>query len=167
MKALFAARNVRAALLLGAGLVLGVAGARAYPPAPAYSIENSVKSFSMDAIEKTRAGYQHWFFDRNFAQGRTVKMTVVGPHLASHAPHEHDGHEFFFVLEGRAEFLLDGKTRQVGPQTAMYAAPHVLHGIKNVGDTELKYLVIKDYPWPPEATPPETMPQPGPSAAAR
>jgi quercetin dioxygenase-like cupin family protein len=142
--------------LLGTGALLGAAVARAgtpartgTPPAPAYDIENSVKSFSMDAIEKTKAGYQHFFFDKTFAEGRTIKLTVVGPRLASHAPHSHEGHEFFFVLEGKAEFFLNGKTRVVGPQTALYCAPQSLHGIKNVGDGELKYLVIKDYPWPP------------------
>ena len=142
--------------LLGTGALLGAAVARAgtpagagTTPAPAYNIDNSVKSFSTDAIEKTKVGYQHFFFDKSFAEGRTIKLSVVGPHLASHPPHSHEGHEFFFVLEGKAEFFLNGKTRVVGPQTALYCAPQSLHGIKNVGDGELKYLVIKDYPWPP------------------
>ena len=136
--------------LLGTGALLGVTVARAVAPPPAYTLQNAVKTFSMDGINKTNVGYQYWFFDKMFAQGRTIKLSVVGPHLASHPPHQHDGNEFFFVLEGNAEFFLDGKTRVVGPQTAMYAAPQSLHGIKNAGDTELKYLVIKDYPWPPQ-----------------
>jgi mannose-6-phosphate isomerase-like protein (cupin superfamily) len=136
------------AFTLCCGSLFGVAGARALTPAPAYSIDNAVKSFAKDAVDKTKAGYQFWFFDKEFAQGRTLKLSAVGPHQASHPPHEHDGHEFFFVLEGQAEFFLDGKTRRVGPQTALYAPPHVMHGISNVGDGELRYLVIKDYPWP-------------------
>jgi quercetin dioxygenase-like cupin family protein len=145
--------------MLGTGMLLGGAVARAVPAAPAYSIENAVKSFAPGSVDKTKAGYQYWFFDKDFAQGRTIKLSVVGPHLASHPPHEHEGHEFFFVLEGQAEFFLDGRTRTVGPLTALYAAPHALHGIKNAGNGELKYLVIKDYPWPatepaaPAATP--------------
>jgi quercetin dioxygenase-like cupin family protein len=142
--------------LLGAGMLLGGAVARALPAAPAYSIENAVKSFAPGSVDKTKAGYQYWFFDKDFAQGRTIKLSVVSPHQASHPPHEHEGHEFFFVLEGQAEFFLDGKTRTVGPLTALYAAPHSLHGIKNAGDAELKYLVIKDYPWP---SPPAAAPQ--------
>jgi mannose-6-phosphate isomerase-like protein (cupin superfamily) len=137
--------------LLGAGALLGAAGARAVTAPPVYTLQNAVKTFSMDGIEKTKVGYQYWFFDKEFAQGRSIKLSVVGPHLASHPPHQHDGNEFFFVLEGNAEFFLDGKTRVVGPQTGMYAAPQSLHGIRNVGDTELKYLVIKDYPWPPQS----------------
>lgn len=137
--------------LLGLGMLLGGAFARAGAPAPAYSIENSVTAFSMGAIEKTAGGYVHWFFDKEFAQGRTVKLSVVRPGTASHPPHRHEGHEFFFVLEGQAEFFLEGETRRVGPQTALYCAPSSLHGIRNAGESELKYLVIKDYPWPPGA----------------
>jgi mannose-6-phosphate isomerase-like protein (cupin superfamily) len=136
--------------LLSTGAVLAVTAARAVAPPPAYTLQNAVKAFSMDGIEKTKVGYQYWFFDKQFAQGRTIKLSVVGPHLASHPPHQHEGHEFFFVLKGNAEFFLDGKTRVVGAQTGMYAAPQSLHGIKNVGDGELEYLVIKDYPWPPQ-----------------
>jgi quercetin dioxygenase-like cupin family protein len=132
---------------LAVGMFLGVAGARA-AAAPAYDIDNSVKTFVKDAVEKTKNGYQYWFFDKNFAQGRSIKLSVVGPHLASHAPHRHEGHEFFFVLQGKAEFSLEGKTRVVGPQTALYCPPNSLHGISNAGDEELRYLVIKDYPWP-------------------
>jgi quercetin dioxygenase-like cupin family protein len=135
--------------LLAMGVFLGAAWARAAAvPSPAYDVDNSVKTFVRDAVEKTKVGYQYWFFDKHFAQGRTIKLSVVGPHLATHAPHRHEGHEFFFVLQGKAEFLLEGKTRVVGPQTALYCPPNSLHGISNAGDDELRYLVIRDYPWP-------------------
>jgi len=144
--------------VLSAGALFGAVAARAAGPAapaaaPAYTLDNSARSFSMKDIEKTAAGYQYWFFDKAFAEGRTIKMSVIGPHQRSHAPHQHEGHEFFFVLSGKAEFFLDGKTRVVGPQTALYCPPGVMHGIANAGDGELQYLVIKDYPWPaqPEA----------------
>lgn len=137
--------------LLGTGAWLGAAwaGTSPAPPALIYDIENSAKTFKPEGLEKTEAGSQYWFFDKTFAQGRTIKMSVVGPHRASHAPHQHEGHEFFFVLQGTAEFFLDGKKRVVGPQTALYCPPGSLHGISNPGDVELRYLVIKDYPWPP------------------
>lgn len=142
-------RLLPSALCLGLSLLLAAAWARAGdPPSPAYDIGNAARTFNRDAIEKTKAGYQYWYFDQDFAQGRTIKLSVVGPHLASHAPHRHEGHEFFFVLKGKAEFFLEGKTRVVGPQTALYCPPNSLHGISNAGEGELEYLVIKDYPWP-------------------
>ena len=57
--------------------------------------------------------------------------------------HFHTEDEFFFVFEGIAEFHLNGKTKTVEKRSTFYCPPNSIHGIKNVGDTELKYLVIK------------------------
>jgi len=110
-----------------------------------YTIENSVNEFDMKKVEQTQAGYQYWFADKEFIDGRTLKLSVVAPGKATHAPHRHPEDEFFFVLEGKAEFYLDGKTKVVGPQTSLYCPSNQEHGIRNAGDTTLKYLVIKKY----------------------
>jgi len=110
-----------------------------------YTIDNCVNEFSMDKTAKTAAGYQYWFVDSTFVDGRTLKMSVVAPHQATHAPHIHVEDEFFFILEGTAEFYLDGRTKIVGPLTSLYCPSNVMRGIKNAGDKELKYLVIKKY----------------------
>jgi len=110
-----------------------------------FTIENCVNKFSLRDTIKTKVGYQYWFADKDFLDGRTLKMSVVAPHKATHAPHKHAEDEFFFVLEGTAEFYLDGKTQTAGPYTSFYCPPNSMHGISNVGDTELKYLVIKKY----------------------
>lgn len=112
------------------------------------TIDSCVNAFSMAQIESTKAGYQYWFVGKDFLDGRTLKMSVVRPHDATHAPHKHPEDEFFFVLEGKAEFYLDGKTREAGPYASFYCPPNAEHGIRNVGDTDLKYLVIKKYPRP-------------------
>ncbi len=118
----------------------------AAPPDTArYSIENCVNPFNPANVESTKAGYQYWFADKKFAGGKTVKLSVVRPHEATHPPHSHAEDEFFFVLEGKAQFFLNGKTRVVGPYTSLYCPSDMEHGIRNVGDTELKYLVIKKY----------------------
>ena len=110
-----------------------------------YTIQNCVNEFTMANIESTKAGYQYWFADKNFIDGRTLKMSVVAPHSATHPPHSHPEDEFFFVLEGRAEFYLNGGTKIAGPYTSFYCPPNSKHGIRNVGDSVLKYLVIKKY----------------------
>lgn len=124
--------------------------AKSQPPAvlpkDGYSIANCVNTFDAAKKETTKAGYQYWFADRNLADGKTVKMSVVGVGLATHPPHRHEEDEFFFVLEGTAEFYLDGERKVVGPLTSLYAPSWHEHGIKNAGQTELKYLVIKRYP---------------------
>ncbi len=123
----------------------------AHPPsAPArhFTLNECVSEFSPARIESTKAGYQYWFVGKEFLDGRTLKMSVVGPHAATHAPHKHAEDEFFFVLEGTAEVILNGETRVVRPYTSFYCPPDSLHGIRNPGDTELKYLVIKKYATP-------------------
>ncbi len=109
------------------------------------TIDSCVNVFSMARIESTKAGYQYWFVDRHFLDGRTIKLSAVRPHGATHPPHAHPEDEFFFVLEGTAEFNLAGETRVAGPYSSFYCPPSVLHGIRNAGDRELKYLVIKKY----------------------
>ena len=63
-----------------------------------FSIENCVSKFSMQDTLQTKSGYQFWFVDKEFLDGRTLKMSVVGPYLATHLPHQHIEDEFFFVL---------------------------------------------------------------------
>ena len=111
----------------------------------AYTIENCVSKFDMENTVKTNAGYQFWFVDKDFIDGRTLKMSVVAPGTATHPPHTHEVDEFFFVLEGTARFHLDGETTIAGAYSSFYCPPNVPHGISNAGDTDLKYLVIKKY----------------------
>lgn len=115
------------------------------PEEKKYTIENCVNHFELDKAKKNKVGYQYWFIDKNFIDGNTLKMSIVGPHLSTHAPHRHPEEEFFFVLEGTATFYLDGKTVTAGPYTSFYCPPNAEHGISNAGDTELKYLVMKKY----------------------
>ncbi|MBI2419159.1 MAG: cupin domain-containing protein [Ignavibacteriales bacterium] len=109
------------------------------------SIENCVNSFNLGNIDSTKAGYQYWFVAKDFLDGRTLKLSCINPGLASHPPHQHDEDEFFFVIEGEAEFFLNGARRVVGPMTSLYCPPNSEHGIRNAGTSQLKYLVIKKY----------------------
>ncbi|HLT53895.1 MAG TPA: hypothetical protein VKZ97_08385, partial [Flavobacteriaceae bacterium] len=52
-----------------------------------FTIDNCVSTFSMQDTVKTKSGYQFWFVDKEFLDGRTLKLSVVGPHQATHAPH--------------------------------------------------------------------------------
>ncbi|TDO99269.1 cupin domain-containing protein [Flavobacterium sp. 245] len=110
---------------------------------PQYTIENCVNHFDITKATKTKVGYQYWFADKNFTQENTLKMSIVEPGKSTHAPHHHPEEEFFYILEGTAEFFLDGKTVTAGPNTSFYCPPNAEHGISNAGKTDLKYLVIK------------------------
>lgn len=111
--------------------------------APQYTIENCVNHFDINKATKTKVGYQYWFANKDFTQENTLKMSIVEPGKSTHAPHHHPEEEFFYILEGTAEFFLDGKTVTAGPNTSFYCPPNAEHGISNAGRTDLKYLVIK------------------------
>lgn len=110
-----------------------------------FTIENCVSEYSVDKSDETKSGHRFWFVDKNFIDGRTLKLSAVKPNSATHPPHTHTEDEFFFILEGKAQFYLNGKSKVVGPYTSLYCPANSEHGISNAGDTELKYLVIKKY----------------------
>jgi len=109
------------------------------------SLAQCVNEFDPTRVESTKVGFQYWFVGKDFLDGRTIKMSVVPPRQATHAPHRHSEDEFFFVLEGTAEFNLDGETCVAGANTSFYCPPNRDHGIRNIGEFPLKYLVIKKY----------------------
>lgn len=130
------------------GFILCVLIGQAWAQQPStdrLDISDCVNSYDLAKASETKVGHQFWFVGKEFLDGRTLKLSAVGPGLATHPPHQHNEDEFFFVLEGTAEFYLNGKTKKVGPYTTLYCPSQSLHGIKNVGETELKYLVIKKY----------------------
>jgi mannose-6-phosphate isomerase-like protein (cupin superfamily) len=135
--------SIRDVATIGLASCMLAAGAAA--DGSRYSIENAVNTFDENQVQPTEVGYQYWFADKAFADGKTLKLSVVKPHSATHQPHVHEEDEFFFVLEGTAEFYLDGETEIGGPMTSFYCPTGMKHGIRNIGDTELKYLVIKTY----------------------
>ncbi|HOI48612.1 MAG TPA: cupin domain-containing protein [Prolixibacteraceae bacterium] len=137
-------------LLLALSAGFAVAQDPSGPPstqAKKYTIENCLNPFDTTRIIPTSVGYQYWFIAQKFLEdGLTVKMSVVAPRQATHPPHQHEGDEIFFVLEGTAQFFLDGKTTTGGAYASFYCPAGSEHGISNAGSTELKYLVIRKYP---------------------
>ena len=63
----------------------------------------------MDGVVPKKVGYQYWFADKNFLDGRTIRLSVVAPRYATHAPLKHTKNEFFFILECSAEFYLNSE----------------------------------------------------------
>ena len=62
----------------------------------------------------------------------------------SAALHSHDlGHEIFLVLAGRAEFRINGGTREVGPGQLCVALADEIHSVRTVGDEPMTmYLSV-------------------------
>lgn len=110
---------------------------------PAYSIENCVSEFSEARAKKTDKGWEFWFVPSSLSKGLEMKMTEVSAQSANHPPHVHPEEEIIFVFEGKVEFTLAGESKTVGPNSSLYCPPGVPHGIRNVGDTPIRYAIIK------------------------
>ncbi len=108
-----------------------------------YTVANCISVLDENNVQKTSKGWVKWFVPKSFSQGLNLKMSQVAGHQARHGAHSHPGEEIFFVLKGQAEFTVGDEHQVVGPNTSLYCPPGVLHGIRNAGDSALRYLVIK------------------------
>ena len=73
----------------------------------------------------------------------TIHMSVINPGERAHPPHDHPDEEVLFLLEGTAEALVGEHTETIVPDTAVFCPPGITHGLRNVGDVPMRYLVIR------------------------
>ena len=74
--------------------------------------------------------------------GAISMMEIVSPPGGGPPPHWHTREdEWFYVLEGRAEFWENGSWQEVPPGSAVYMPRATRHTYRNCGDTPLRLLV--------------------------
>ncbi len=60
----------------------------------------------------------------------------------SHAPHQHDGIEAVYVLEGEATIEIEDEKYTLKVNESAVFDPQKLHGLRNETDGTIRYMVI-------------------------
>jgi len=68
---------------------------------------------------------------------------AIKPGMEIHPPHKHAEEEFLMVLEGKGTWTLGDKDFPAKKGDMLYSKGWDLHGIKNTGDTVLKFVFWK------------------------
>jgi len=137
-----------------AGLILvALAATATRAEAPAAVMHSGVFSWDSLAPQATKVGAVRRVFDNPTLTLNQLELhiTTLKPGEAPHGPHRHPDEELIIVKEGTIESNMDGVLRRLGPGSVIFQASNELHTVKNVGDTEATYHVIR---WKSAATPP-------------
>lgn len=88
-------------------------------------------------------GYAKVFVDETLgAKKLRMHISVIKPGMRAHDPHQHEGEEIYFILEGTAEVSIEDEIFIANANTAVFVNSNKMHGIRNAGDSVLKYMVI-------------------------
>lgn len=81
-------------------------------------------------------------------QDALAAVAVINPGMQIHPPHVHAEEEYLMVLEGAGTWSVEGEEFPAAAGDLLYAAPWDEHGIRNTGETPLRFAVFKWNPKP-------------------
>lgn len=134
--------NVKKPLLISSLLCLAAFSARAEDE----RVDSTV--YEWDDLEVERSETRE---RRHILKGYTdafeylqVHSSTVEPGMAAHGAHTHDDREELIIIkEGTMEHTINGKSRILSPGSVTLALQGDSHGMRNVGDVQATYYIIR------------------------
>jgi len=83
--------------------------------------------------------YEALAFDK---QGKNMEPYIIEPAFQDETIFQHEGEEFIYVLEGKHEFIYDGKTYVMEEGDSVYFDAAVPHTGKSLGKKKAKLLAV-------------------------
>jgi quercetin dioxygenase-like cupin family protein len=108
-------------------------------------MKSSVFDWNQLAVIATNAGERRQVFNGPTAtlDNFSGHITTLRPGEIAHAPHRHPDEEMVIVKEGTIEVTINNEVRRAGTGSIFFYAPHDLHGMKNIGETNASYFVFR------------------------
>jgi len=136
---------MRTLAVLTGGILIGMAAAAAGQSKPApggYIIEQDATVATAEPGPHSGGGQTtaYSFFKTTPGLKLVFRKRALKPGSAI-GYHEQTEDEIYYVLSGRGQMTLDGKTVDVGPGTAILTRTGSSHGLKQVGTDDLVILI--------------------------
>ena len=84
------------------------------------------------------------------ARGHSLAHIVIPPGKASLAHRHQVSEESYYILQGEARMVIDGRTYAMSPGEACLISPGQVHQVFNAGARDLEFLAICTPAWYPE-----------------
>lgn len=91
-------------------------------------------------IEKQVKGIGRYMHDAGVPLRMHISEVAAGER--SHPPHQHEGYEGVYLLEGEATLEIEDETYILQPNEAAFFDPRKLHGLRNDGNRPMRYIVV-------------------------
>ncbi|MEX2043796.1 MAG: cupin domain-containing protein [Opitutus sp.] len=114
-----------------------------HDPAPA--LRSAVLDWEKLPVQPTPSGARRQILKGSTATAKNLSMhcTTVHAGLALHGAHRHPDEEIVIVREGALEVTIEGRSEPAPAGSVIFIAPNDLHGMRNAGDTQAGYFIIR------------------------
>lgn len=111
---------------------------------PSMAKSRVIKFDELKAVPQANGGLMRRVMSGTLPTGEFVEIheSMLPAGKMPHPPHKHPNTEWLFIQQGKLEYLDDGTPIAVGPGDIVFSASEIMHGLRNVGDTDASYIVV-------------------------